>query len=198
MEAFNHTLFLFIHSLAGHSSVRDTFGILIGEYLPYLFIVIEVYLYFFAKHKEAALLAFYAVLLGLGINQLIGMVYFHPRPFMEGMGTPLVPHSAENSFPSDHTTFMAAIAFAFLLLPKVRGWGTALLLLAILGGLGRVYIGVHYPLDIIGSLVTSFIAASVIIALSSRLTGLNRFVYRMVDTIFRKKSLASISSLKKD
>jgi undecaprenyl-diphosphatase len=185
LETFNHTTFTLIHSLAGHAAWQDALGIAIGEYLPYLFIAVEVYFYFFARRKDAALLAFYAVLLGLGINQLIGWVYFHPRPFMVGLGTPLVPHVAENSFPSDHTTFMASIAFAFLLLSGMRRWGVVLLILAILGGLGRVYIGVHFPLDIAGSLVTSLIAALVIVAARSRLSPLSRLVYRIEDFIFR-------------
>ena len=44
METFNHTTFTLIHSLAGHAAWQDALGIAIGEYLPYLFIAVEVYL----------------------------------------------------------------------------------------------------------------------------------------------------------
>jgi undecaprenyl-diphosphatase len=185
MEAFNHSLFLLINSLAGHSFWLDRTAIALGEYLPYLFILIEIWLYFFANRKEEALLAFYATLLGLGINQLIGLVYFHPRPFMDGLGTLLVPHAAENSFPSDHTTFMVSIALTLLLLPRTERWGGWLLILAIAGGLARVFIGVHYPLDILGSLVVSTLSSLSVVMLSPQLKRINEFFYRLEKKIFK-------------
>lgn len=185
MEAFNHSLFLLINSLAGHSFWMDTTAIIVGEYLPLFFIAVEIWLYFIAKRKEEALLAFYAVLLGLGLNALIGFVSFHPRPFMDGLGALLIPHAAENSFPSDHTTFTASIALTLLLLPRTVRWGALLLILAILGGLARVYLGLHYPLDILGSLVVSAIVALIVIQLSPRLRALNTWIYRLQDRLFK-------------
>ena len=188
MLSFNQDLFLAINSYAGHSRVWDALGIVLGEGLQYLFIAVEVWLYFFAKRREEALLAFYAVLLGLGISKLISLVYFHPRPFMDKLGTLLVHHGADSSFPSDHTTFMASIALTLLFLPSTRRLGDWLLLLAVIGGLARVYIGVHYPLDILGSLVVSLASAGIVVSLAPRLKPLNTFVYRIEDHIFRRKT----------
>ncbi len=188
MLSFNQDLFLAINAFAGHSRVQDLLGILLAEGLPYLFIAVEVWLYFVAKRREEALLAFYAVLLGLGINQLVALAYFHPRPFMDHLGRLLIPHAPESSFPSDHTTFMASIALTLLFLPQTRRLGDWLLLFAVIGGLARVYIGVHYPLDILGSLLVSLASAGIVVSLAPRLKPLNAFVYRIEDRIFHNLS----------
>jgi membrane-associated phospholipid phosphatase len=52
--------------------------------------------------------------LGLSIDQLIGMLYSHPRPIMIGLGHQYLPHPVDNSFPSDHATFMWSLGFALL------------------------------------------------------------------------------------
>jgi len=188
MLSFNQDLFLAINSYAGHSPLWDALGIALAEGLQYFFIAVEVWLYFFAKRKEEALLAFYTVLLGMGISKLISLIYFHPRPFMDGLGTKLVHHRADSSFPSDHTTFMASIAMALLFLPTTRRLGGWLLLLSVIGGMARVYVGVHYPLDILGGLGVGLISAGIVVALAPRLKPLNTFVYRIEDRIFRKKT----------
>jgi undecaprenyl-diphosphatase len=104
---------------------------------------------------------------------------------MDGLGTLLVPHAAENSFPSDHTTFMVSIALTLLLLPRTERWGGWLLILAIAGGLARVFIGVHYPLDILGSLVVSTLSALSVVMLSPQLKRINEFFYRLEKKIFK-------------
>ena len=42
------------------------------------------------------------VALGLLVNQLITVFYFHPRPYMMGLCKPLIPHASGTSFPSDN------------------------------------------------------------------------------------------------
>ena len=103
MVVDNQSLFLLINNYAGKSQILDTIAIVLGDNMPYLFIVIEVYLYFFTRKRESSLYAFYAVIVALVINQIIGLFYFHNRPFMDGIGTVLSSHLAESSFPSDHT-----------------------------------------------------------------------------------------------
>jgi undecaprenyl-diphosphatase len=61
--------------------------------------------FFVDKNKKASLMeATEASTIGLAINQVIGLFYFHPRPCMIGLATPLFPHGPETSFPSDHAT----------------------------------------------------------------------------------------------
>jgi undecaprenyl-diphosphatase len=82
---------------------------------------------------------------------LVSRFYFDPRPFVQGNFTPLLPHAADNGFPSDHTLLAAAIAFATFHFNKKLG--LFLLLLAILVGVARILAGVHHVADIAGSII---------------------------------------------
>jgi len=180
----NETLFLYINSFAGNIHLLDLFFIISAKAMPYIFIGIEVWLYFVAKRKTEAIFAFYGVLVGLFINQIIGILYFHNRPFMDNIGIQLIKHSAENSFPSDHTTFLFAIAFSYLFF-KVKKLAVIGLILAFLGGVARIYVGVHYPFDIMGGIFVGFIGAFVVFLLKNRLKFLNEIIFRVEKKILK-------------
>ena len=183
----NTTLFLLINSYAGKSATLDFIGVVLGEYMPFLFIAVEVYLYFFAKRKIEALLAFYSVLIALLLNQIIALFYFHNRPFMDGIGIVLKPHIAESSFPSDHTTFMFAIIWSLLLYKNSRKYAYILFPLGIIGGFSRVFMGIHYPYDIVGGIVSGFIGALIIYGFKIKLTWLNNLIFKIENKIFKGK-----------
>ncbi len=176
----NTTLFLLINSYAGKSATLDFIGVMLGEYIPFFFIAVEVYLYFFAKRKTEALLAFYSVLIALLLNQIIALFYYHNRPFVDGIATVLHSHPIDNSFPSDHTAFMLSIAWSLLFSKKSKKIGAILLILGIIGGTFRVFIGVHYPYDIIGGIVSALVAASITLSLEEYLTPLNNFFIKRI------------------
>ena len=180
MENINQKYFLLINSLANHSHILDIFIVVLGEFMPYLFIAIEVYLYFFASRQKESVLAFEAMLIGLGINQIIGLFYFHNRPFMDHLGVLLHKHLSDNSFPSDHTTFMLSIAFSLLFYAKSRVVGAYLLIFGIIGGFARVYEGVHYPFDIVGGIITGLVGAIIIYTIKGYLEPLNNAVIKMI------------------
>ena len=164
----NMQIFKWIHAGAGHQPVRDWVAVFFAEGGPYLLAILFIALWFLMdKNKKTALLeAAEAAIVGLTINQLIGLFYFHPRPYMVGLCTPLFPHGPETSFPSDHATLMFAAAFYLLM---ARGWaacGTSLLVVAALTAWGRVYSGIHFPFDMAGSMVVALVAAGVMHLLS--------------------------------
>ena len=98
-------------------------------------------------------------LAGLLINQIIGLVWQHPRPFMIGLGHTLIPHAADSSFPSDHLTLLWAVAFSFLMHRSPRLAGIALALLGLPVAWARIYLGVHFPLDIVGAALVAVLSA---------------------------------------
>jgi undecaprenyl-diphosphatase len=74
-------------------------------------------------------------------------VFERPRPFQEaGAAEPLLRATVGESLPSGHasTSFAGALVLAYL----VRRAIPALFALAALIAFSRVYVGVHYPLDI--------------------------------------------------
>jgi len=140
-----------------------------------------------SQKRHEALLAFYSMLLALSINQIIGFFYFHNRPFMDGLGTTLFQHVQENSFPSDHTTFMLAIACSLFLSPHTRKAGLLLILVGIIGGSCRVFIGIHYPFDIMGSILIGAMSAIIIQLQAQKIKFIDQFIFKLEDKIFKRE-----------
>ena len=181
----NKAFFLLINSYAKKSVVLDTIMVSIAQYTPYFFIALLFYLWF-SKRKNEALYAGYAATLGIIINWLIGLFYFHNRPFMDHIGVSLLSHKAENSFPSDHTTFVVSIAFMLLTFSSTRVIGIIATIVALGCGIARVYCGVHYPFDIIGSLMVAIFAVVAIKYFEKRVKVLNRYIIFLWNTTIQK------------
>jgi undecaprenyl-diphosphatase len=182
MYNINQELFISINNYATTNHNIDFVMISFAKYAPYLFIGLLFYLWF-TNRQNKALYAGYTTILGVTINSMIGLFYFHPRPFMDNLGVALLSHKAENSFPSDHTTFVISIAFMLLTFKQTRIIGVVASILALWCGVARIYCGVHYPFDILGSIVVAIVAVTIIKLLSSKLNGLNIFIISLYNKI---------------
>jgi len=103
--------------------------------------------------KRAAVGACLSAVLALTLAGLISSLYLHPRPFMDGLARNYLHHAPDSSFPSDHATLLFALGFSFLATPPAL-WRSMWILpvsLACAVGWARVYLGAHYPLDIVGA-----------------------------------------------
>lgn len=190
IEQFNIVIFDVINRIAGEIELIDATAIVLAEYSPYFFIAVLFYLWFSSRSdgKYSALVAGYSAIAGILINRFITLFYFHPRPFMQNIGTTLVHHVPESSFPSDHTTFMLSIAATLFFIRSTREIGRLFFLLGLLSGASRVFCGVHFPVDIFGSVLVSFIAASMIWVLRKRLRVINNFLVNVYfSIIFRRR-----------
>lgn len=176
MDDLNSAFFLSINQYAGKSTLLDALAIFFAEAMPFILIFTMVCLWFFAPldKKRVSFFAGYSVLLALLLSYLIGVMYFHPRPFAENIGRQLVEHAADTSFPSDHTTFIFAISFMYLFSKNTRVLGIWLSSFSLLAGLARVFVGVHYPFDILGAALLGAVSSLTIIYLAERLSHLER------------------------
>lgn len=133
--------------------------------------------------KRAMVFSALAGLTGLFINQLIGMAWDHPRPFVLGLGHTLLAHAPDSSFPSDHVTLIWSVACGFLAQYRWRRTG----LLALLAGLpiawARIYTGIHFPLDMAGSLLVAGLAAWIVYAVRNSLVI---FTYQWISLLYRQ------------
>lgn len=91
---------------------------------------------------------------------LLSLLYRNPRPFVEHGFIPLIPHEPNNGFPSDHTLLCAAIAST--LQPFQKRSALAAWLLTLVVGISRVYVGVHHPIDILGSIIIAVLVTSTV------------------------------------
>ena len=75
------------------------------------------------------------------------------RPFVTGLGTKWVPHRASHSFPSAHASVSFAFAVATSLVARHWYWALPALAVAALISWSRVYLGLHFPSDILAGAV---------------------------------------------
>jgi undecaprenyl-diphosphatase len=144
------SLFQMVNGLAGRTPWLDGVMIFSAEFLPIVFFLAFVILYFSmqAHQQRGAFLAGLATLLALAIAILISSLFPRPRPYMTQAAHLLIPRSNDPSFPSDHATLSFAIAS--MVWWYNRKLGMVFIVLALLVGFSRVYVGTHYPLDVIG------------------------------------------------
>lgn len=132
-----------------------------AEYLIYVVPVglVGIWLWGFSRSRSSMLTAILAGLLALGINQLIIFVWFHPRPFMMHVGNDYLIHAPDSSFPSDHVTLLWAVGLVLLTRSGTRFAGAAVLVFAVLAAWARVFLGVHFPLDMAGAVLVGTVSA---------------------------------------
>lgn len=148
-----------------------------------------------------------ACIVAYGINLLIEQFVFEPRPFVSHHVHLLVTHAADSSFPSDHTAWGFAVVgmllFQFFPLfprayqhykeaPTSNIWRPFLvpslllvlaLILASSIGFARVFVGVHYPGDILGGALDGLVAALVVTLLRRRLSQPTNAVLRFAQKL---------------
>lgn len=113
------------------------------------------------KRRPALLAVTGALFAGQAVNMLLGMAWYEPRPFMVGVGHTWLVHVADNGFPSDHATLAWSLGLGLLLTKGAPFWGAVACLLGLAAGWARVYLGVHFPIDVLVSIPVGFISALV-------------------------------------
>lgn len=188
IEQLNMALFHLINQYAGMNPLVDATATLIAKYMPILFVILLVYIWIRKDkgYKDIVLYSTYAAILGLIINSIIGLFYFHPRPFMIPIGTLLFSYPADSSFPSDHTTLLLSIAFIMTYFKQTRKLGILLIILGLIEGLARVFAGLHFPFDILGSIGVSLITSLLIYYFRDKLAPLNKMIRGTYSKIIRK------------
>lgn len=150
----NLYFFEIINGLAYKSVLMDKMMIGISNYLPYVFMATLVCMYLYGFYKESKILRRTAIdivtmtIIDMLLSFVIGYIYPEARPFVGHNVNQLIQHVPNSSFPSNHA--LGTMAIALGLIAPYRTCGMVFACLAIVVGVSRVYVGVHYPIDILG------------------------------------------------
>ncbi|OHX19183.1 undecaprenyl-diphosphatase [Chromobacterium sphagni] len=161
MDALNNTIFLWLNAPAMPTALSLTTARILAEYLIALIplLLIAGWIFGGVRLRKAVLEAAVASLLGLSISMVIGWVWPQPRPFMLGIGHNFLAHLADASFPSDHLTLWWSVASSFWLGRTMRIWGKVLCVAGLPIAWARIYLGVHFPFDMLGAAVLAWFSA---------------------------------------
>jgi len=96
-------------------------------------------------NREAWLVCALLGPVAIGLNYLVKLIVRRPRPVLEGLPS-LGGAPSSLSFPSAHATSAFAVATA---MSRVEPWGALAFVLALALALGRPYLGMHYPSDVL-------------------------------------------------
>jgi undecaprenyl-diphosphatase len=136
------------------------------------------------KWKLAAGGALTSAGLALLINVVLHTLWDRPRPYETHNISHPWSSSTDASFPSDHAS--ASLAIAFTLLAFDLPVGIAFLLVAVLIAVGRVFVGAHYPGDVVASVAVAAVSAVVVVRFGRSLIAfLVRAVERVTDPVLR-------------
>lgn len=165
MEALNQALFLAINAGPNASGGSVAFFALhVAEWPVFLSMGLIVVLVLRADASQRLMLCqvFATLLLAMLASWTIRACWPQPRPFVVGIGQTLTHHAATASFPSFHATFVFALGIGLLGLSTFRLGGWILLALGALIAWARVYVGVHFPFDMIGAFTVALLAMLVV------------------------------------
>ena len=162
MNSLNQHLFLLFNVDANAGPLSIWLGRALAEW-PVLIALLLVALAWYKQgdRKLFAQRAVAATTLAMGLALAIRCTFYNPRPFVLGLGRMLIEHDATTSFPSFHATFLFSLALPLFAQRGVRGTALAILLLGVAIAWARIFVGVHYPLDMAGAFVVSAVAAAI-------------------------------------
>ncbi len=152
----NIHLFRYINDLGKQYTFLNIPMILIAEYMVYFLAIATLLLWFSSKKKNrmmvlCAMVSFLFAEIG---GKIAGILHSNYQPFEELLNVnKLIEKTVDNSFPSDHTILFFSICLSFYLFK--RGIWLFWVILALIVGISRIWVGVHYPMDVF---VGAFIA----------------------------------------
>lgn len=149
--SFDESLFSAIYGL-GNPSLEAFFGIITNLGSTIFWIIVIMFFWLRGK-KEISLRLFFVLILDAITITILKWTFLRPRPFgtlQWGIDLDLGP-----SFPSGHSQM--AFSGAVILSDYYKKYSALFYLLSVLTALSRIFLGLHYPLDVLVGAINGII-----------------------------------------
>ncbi|WP_210617096.1 undecaprenyl-diphosphatase [Mammaliicoccus lentus] len=161
LSEINIELFRMFNDLGKEVMFLNPIMIFFAKYMKY-FLLFWIIMYWFTRKRENRIMiisSMFAFVVAEVFGAIAGAIHSNNQPFAELSNVnQLIGHAIDNSFPSDHAIEFFSICITFLLFKKNLRY--VWLAIAILVSISRVWVGVHYPADIIVGAILGIIGAA--------------------------------------
>lgn len=157
----DYKVFKAINLLSGRCSPIDFMMIFFSKKIRFVYIIVLIFMWFRNDYyRKVSLNAVMSSGITLLLHALIKFFYFKPRPFVKHRVGILIPSKLDSSFPSKHTLLAFAVSTSIFLYDRVLG--SIMWVLSVLTGFSRIWVGHHFPSDIIGSAIMATMTSMVV------------------------------------
>lgn len=173
----NEALFRAINGLPGQWPLLDVVMMWLAQDATYALLVIALASWLVNRllGRPIAVRVALGAIIAVAICETISMRYFQPRPFVSLPNVlQLIPHAEDSTFPSTHATALSAITGPYVW-NRAR-LGILLLVGTLLVGFARIYVGVHYPVDILAGFALGFGVSYFLARVATPFDGIERWV----------------------
>jgi len=163
-EAWNIATFRHMHATATSPHWLVALAALLATLPLYASFALTAWQLVRSRERHAALGLTLALAIALATEAITSAFAYHPRPFAAGFGPAWMEHAANNSMPSTHVTL--ALTMSLIVgLRRHTGTSLALIGMSVLMAWARIYVGIHWPADMIGAVISACLSSALACAL---------------------------------
>ncbi|MCD1127542.1 undecaprenyl-diphosphate phosphatase [Jinshanibacter sp. LJY008] len=157
MENINYQLFMMINVTPDSPLWLIELAKFLVEQAINIIPIVLLIAWLWVPRRELVIKTLIALAFGVVLAKALGMFFPHVRPFIQGVGYQLLGHSNTPSFPSNHGMGAFIFALSFLFWNR-SGIGICFMAWALGIAWSRVYLGVHWPMDMVGAFMVALVS----------------------------------------